>query len=302
MGTRADNVIEARTIPQKKKAGVESLARIPNPPDTLPLSAVLQTTLDLDELLSLFKQEVERHLNVDGLTFRHSGHGIVSQQGHGGQHCANYGLSLMDETLGEVTMSRSRPFAEQDLAIFEHLLCPLLYPLRNALRYHVALSAAYRDPLTGLDNRAALDETLPRETEMTRRHNLPLSMLMVDLDHFKLVNDKYGHAVGDCVLRTAAQRMKAALRTSDRLFRFGGEEFVMLLPATDLHGARVVAERIRLSLQGEGCVCDGESVHFTASIGVSELGKGDNHHTLFNQADKALYRAKAEGRNRVTCY
>lgn len=304
MPTHADNVIEARNIRQRrqKKAGVQSLARIPNPPETLPLSTALQTTLDLGELLSLFQGELENYLTLDGVTFRHTGHGITIQHGHGGRHRASYGLSLQEETLGEVTLSRNKPFSEQDLAVIEHLLCPLLYPLRNALRYHVALGAAYRDPLTGLDNRAALDESLPRETEMAHRHKLSLSMLIVDLDHFKRINDSYGHAAGDCVLRVAAQRMKAALRTSDRLFRYGGEEFVLLLPATDMQGAAIVAERIRRALEEQRCECDGETIAITASVGVAQLGEGESRHTLFDQADKAVYRAKTLGRNQVVCY
>ena len=304
MPTQADNVIHAGNIQQRrqKKANVQSLARIPNPPDTLSLTAVLQTTLNLKDMLTLFMLEVEKHLNVDGVTYRHTEHGFVSQNGHSGKHRASYGLSLQEEPLGELTLSRNKPFSEQDLAVIEHLLCPLLYPLRNALRYHVALSAAYRDPLTGLDNRAALDEALPRQTELAHRHNLPLSMLVVDLDHFKLVNDSHGHAAGDCVLRTAALRMKALLRTSDRLFRYGGEEFVLLLPATDSQGATIVAERIRQVIGEERCECEGQAIAVTASVGIAQLGEGDNQHTLFDLADKAVYRAKAEGRNRLHCY
>ena len=304
MATQADNIIEARNIQQRrqKKAEIQSLARIPNPPDILPLSSALQTTLELQDMLSLFKRELENHLSVDGVTFRHNGHGVVTQHGSAGRHSANYGLSLQEEHLGEVTLSRNKPFSEQDLAVVEHMLCPLLYPLRNALRYHVALSAAYRDPLTGLDNRAALDESLPRETEMAHRHKLALSMLIVDLDHFKLINDNYGHAAGDCVLRTAAMRMKNELRTSDRLFRYGGEEFVLLLPATDLQGAMIVAERIRLSLEEQRCECDGAAIAVTASVGVAQLEHDENRHALFDHADKAVYRAKALGRNRVFSY
>lgn len=304
MATQADNVIEPGTIRQRrqKKAGIQSLARIPNPPDVLPLSSALQTTLELQDMISLFKRELENHLSVDGVTFRHNGHGIVIHHGHSGRHSASYGLSLQDESLGEVALSRNRPFSEQDLAVIEHLLCPLLYPLRNGLRYHIALSAAYCDPLTGVDNRAALDESLPREIEMAHRHQLALSMLIVDLDHFKLINDNFGHSAGDCVLRTAAMRIKDMLRTSDRLFRFGGEEFVLLLPATELQGAALVAERIRIALEEHRCECDGVAIGVTASVGVAQLGQNESRHALFGHADKAVYRAKALGRNRVSCH
>ncbi|HEX9802029.1 MAG TPA: GGDEF domain-containing protein [Gammaproteobacteria bacterium] len=268
-------------------------------PDTRPLSAGLLTTLDLEELLALFMQEAGRHLEVGGLAFRHTGHGIATRFGSSSRHSTSYSLSLQEESLGEVTLSRTRPFAERELAVFEQLLRPLLYPLRNALRYRVALNAAYHDPLTGLDNRAAMDQSLPRETDMARRYNLALSLLFVDLDHFKRINDEYGHAAGDCVLRNTARRMRSTLRTSDRLFRYGGEEFVLLLQATDLHGAAIVAERVRRSLEQLVTDYEGERIAVTASIGAAQLGEGENHHALFAHADKALYRAKAEGRNRV---
>lgn len=278
-------------------------ADIPTNPDTRSLCAGLLTTLDLEKLLALFMQEAGRHLEVEGLAFRHTAHGIVTRFGSSSsnRHSTSYCLSLQEESLGEVTLSRTRPFAEPELALLEQLLRPLLYPLRNALRYHVALNAAYHDPLTGLDNRASMDESLPRETDMARRYNLALSLLFVDLDHFKRINDEYGHAAGDCVLRNTARRMRGTLRTSDRLFRYGGEEFVLLLQATDLHGARIVAERVRRSLEQLTTDYEGERIAVTASVGVAQLGEDENHHTLFAHADKALYRAKAEGRNRVVC-
>ena len=106
----------------------------------------------------------------------------------------------------------------------------------------------------------------------------------------------------DCVLRTASKLMQQALRTSDMLFRFGGEEFVILLPATDIAGAEIVAERIRNSLEQHVTQCDGHTLRVTASIGASQLEEGDNQHLLFDKTDKAVYRAKALGRNQVMRY
>lgn len=301
MAIQANNVIEAKNLAKRRndKAAVQSLVRLQTPPDTMRLTSCLQTTLDLEEMLGLFMHELKEHLTIDGIGLRSPGHGVVIQLGEQGRHRGNYGLSLFEEDLGEISISRNSRFSEEDLATIEHLLVPLLYPLRNGLRYRAALATAYRDPLTGVSNRAQMDETLPREVERALRHETELSMLLIDLDHFKKVNDQYGHAAGDCVLRNSAQMMRQSLRTEDRIFRFGGEEFVVLLPSTDLEGARIVAERIRESLEQNSCNCEGHSLRITASIGVAQLHGEDNHHLLFDKADKAVYRAKAEGRNRV---
>ena len=304
MGPQAKNIIDAKKLNQRRgdKAQVESLVRLETPPDTLRLVTSLQTTLDLEDMLGLFMQELKEHLPVDGIGFRSAEQGVLLQIGEQGRHRAGYGMRLQEENLGDLNISRNKRFSEQDLAIIEHLLVPLLYPLRNGLRYHAALATAFHDPLTGVNNRAAMEETLPREVELALRHKMELSMLIVDLDHFKKINDGYGHAAGDCVLRTASKVMQQALRTSDMLFRFGGEEFVILLPATNETGAKIVAERIRHSLEQHVTQCDGHTLHVTSSIGLSQLEDGDNQHLLFDKADKAVYRAKALGRNQVMCY
>lgn len=304
MATQATNILEAKQlgIRRTEKATVQSLVRLQSPPDTLQLISALQTTLDLEELLGLFMHEASQHLPLDGIAFRSAEQGIVLQLAAQGRHRVGYGLRLLDESLGEITFCRGRPFSEEELAIVEHLLVPLLYPLRNGLRYHTALATAFRDPLTGVNNRAAMEEAMPREVGLALRHKMALSMLIIDLDHFKKINDGYGHAAGDCVLRSAAKLMQQALRTSDEMFRFGGEEFVIMLPATDIDGAMIVAERIRSAIASHPCVCGDDEITVTASIGVAKLDETDNQHSLFDKADTAVYRAKALGRNQVIRY
>jgi diguanylate cyclase (GGDEF)-like protein len=311
MSIQANNIISAKNLVKRRnqKATIESLIRLESPPDTLRMTSSLQATLDLNEMLGLFINEMKNHLPIDGVGFRSSERGVIVQLNEKSRHCASYGLNLLDESLGEITISRNKPFSEKDLAITEHLLVPLLYPLRNALRYHAALATAFRDPLTKVSNRAAMDEALPREIERSLRHNIDMCMLIIDLDHFKNINDSFGHSVGDCVLRSSAKVMRQSLRTEDRIFRFGGEEFVVLLPSSDLKGAQIVANRIRNDLENSTCSCDSnhcpceaKAVGVTASIGIAQLAQGDNQHLLFDKADKAVYRAKALGRNQVICY
>ncbi len=159
---------------------------------------------------------------------------------------------------------------------------------------------ARRDPLTHLANRRAFDEDLAQERERSRRHANPVSLVMVDLDHFKAINDTYGHPVGDRILCEVADSARRALRGSDSAYRLGGEEFAVIARDTDIGGALVLAERLRSHIESTILAECGDDLTITASLGVAELGSG--HHDigqLVAAADAAMYAAKRSGRNRV---
>ena len=210
-------------------APVISLARGVEAPDTLRLTTALQITIDLEQLLRIFSETVQETISHQGLTYRNDEQHFVVAVGHTGRHHCSYRLNLLGTELGEVAMSRNKRFSEQDLAQIEYLLCALVYPLRNALHYREALNAAHRDPLTGIGNRAALEQNLARETALAHRHKKPLSLIVIDIDLFKQVNDRHGHTVGDAVLRSVAHAINEQLREDDLLFRYGGEEFVNII-------------------------------------------------------------------------
>jgi len=162
---------------------------------------------------------------------------------------------------------------------------------------------AYYDPLTGLPNRRFFFEHASLIFEEVKRYEKPLSLLIMDIDRFKKINDTYGHDVGDLVLKTFAGVLRGIVRKSDICARFGGEEFVVLLPNTDLEGARVLAERIRTAVAKNPVEHDSIVIVFTVSIGVSQYRKGmQNIDELIKEADIALYRAKEGGRNRVEVF
>jgi len=158
---------------------------------------------------------------------------------------------------------------------------------------------ALKDELTGLFNRHSLDQTLTAEMRRQDRYRNPLSLIMMDLDHFKKTNDRFGHDVGDLVLTEVARRVSEALRSNDILFRWGGEEFVVLAPHTGFNGARRLAEKLRLAVSAEPVEPVGT---VTASFGVSERLGGENRDTWFRRVDQALYTAKNNGRNRVEVF
>ena len=161
-----------------------------------------------------------------------------------------------------------------------------------------------RDSLTGLLNRQVLDEELARLLAQAKRSQQPISMLMMDLDHFKKVNDQHGHLVGDACLQHAALRMQQRMRSNDLLVRFGGEEFAAVLCDTPKSGAMDLAEQLRADLASHPCLHQGLSIDLSLSIGVYTLTPGPNsdREQLLRHADQALYQAKAAGRNRVVGY
>jgi diguanylate cyclase (GGDEF)-like protein len=161
--------------------------------------------------------------------------------------------------------------------------------------------AARTDPLTGVANRRRFLEVFTREFERARRYGTALACVILDLDHFKKINDQFGHIVGDRVLVAAAQAFKASLRATDTIARWGGEEFVVLLPQTDVAGAEAVAERCRQSLEEVVLAAGGERISVTVSVGVAGYPQPafDSPDALLKSADDALYRAKSGGRNRV---
>jgi len=173
--------------------------------------------------------------------------------------------------------------------------------INNERLQHIGLT----DPLTGVNNRRYVERRLLEEVGRSQRHGYALSAMYIDLDHFKKVNDNFGHQGGDEVLREVATRIKAELRLSDALGRFGGEEFVVLL-IDALNSALVVAERIRASVNGSPIVLNsGEELHATVSIGVASMNTADKQDSsaaaqqLLAKADLALYQAKKAGRNKV---
>ena len=172
--------------------------------------------------------------------------------------------------------------------------------LRENVRQSIEL--ANFDPLTGLNNRRFLESHLASLIESARARHRPLTLMILDIDHFKHVNDTWGHDAGDDVLKAFSVRLRRVIRVGDVLCRLGGEEFVMVLPGACAADAVGVAERARLAIEQEGFNVRGSRtvIPVTASIGLAELGEFKDWHDLYRCADQALYRAKAGGRNRVS--
>ncbi len=198
-----------------------------------------------------------------------------------------------------------KPFEE------EELLARVASMLRIKRTYDDVASSRNRmaelavlDDLTGLYNVRYLQQRFTEEWKRAERHREPLAIAMLDVDHFKLVNDQYGHEIGDAVLREMSARLKTSVRDTDVVARYGGEEFVVLLPSTQLAGALIVAERIRKTINARRFETARARLEVTASVGIALYpSRGvTSKDQLLRAADTALYRAKEDGRDRICVY
>lgn len=160
------------------------------------------------------------------------------------------------------------------------------------------MSEARTDPLTGLANRRALNQELERRIAQLQRQEAPLSVLLIDVDHFKQFNDNHGHQAGDEMLCMVARTLRDTVRDMDLATRYGGEEFAIVLPGTDLDNAKCAAERIRRAVAQVEFTFRGERLRDTVSVGVAQATDGDDPQSLIHRADDALYAAKEGGRDR----
>ncbi|KAF1029022.1 MAG: Diguanylate cyclase DosC [Pseudomonas sp.] len=286
-----------------QRLGFGQPALLPRRPTTVAqlrqqLSLHLQTSLEPERILGLFFRELQRLVPLDALQYRHDASDLRLEFGHRGHHSVSYSLSHDGEHLGELVFRRNQRFIEEELNKLQSLLATLLYPMRNALLYRAATRSALRDPLTETGNRIAMDQALQREIDMARRHLQPLSLLMLDIDHFKRINDTHGHAIGDQVLKAVASAIKSQLRNVDMVFRFGGEEFLILLSNTGREAASMVGERLRQAAQAQDYRAQEVPIELTVSLGCATLLAAESAESLLRRADNALYVAKRNGRNR----
>jgi diguanylate cyclase (GGDEF)-like protein len=214
-------------------------------------------------------------------------------------------LTFTPERQGLLHVERLRGnFSESDLQLLSMVGASLSLALHNAAVHEQMQELASRDGLTGLLNRRVFEEVLAREFKASRRYHAPASLLLVDVDHFKRVNDLFGHAAGDDVLKAVAALMHRAVRDTDSVGRCGGEEFWIVLPHTSLVSAAVLAERLRDQIGRYEFDTDGGRVRITVSMGIAQLPDGTIHAVSewMAAADAALYDAKGSGRNGVVIH
>ncbi len=263
------------------------------------ISSALQTTLEFDELINIFSNKIQNIIPHNGFVYENGDFELELKKGIVTKHSCTYALKVEEMQLGSIKIMRLQKFDDEEIKLLETLLCSLIYPLRNATLYNRALKMAYTDSLTKTNNRTAFNDTIQREVKLARRNSTHLSIIFFDIDHFKTINDSYGHECGDIALASAASCIKDAVRGSDIVFRYGGEEFVILLSDTNIEGAEAIAERIRHTIENHTIAYGMEILKLTASLGVSTLKGNDTSDSIIKRADSAMYQAKEKGRNRI---
>ncbi len=208
--------------------------------------------------------------------------------------CQDLTLMPIKNAEGEVESVCVSLFDATDTAIYKAMHKSVLAELEEASR---------TDGLTQLYNRRHWQDRLDEEFSRSRRYQHPMTLILFDLDHFKSINDNYGHLAGDAILVRVSEIVRKALRDSDIAGRYGGEEFAIILPSTDMSGSLVVAERLRKNIEESKVTFDGQEIPFTSSFGVAEFNDQlTDSDKLIASADDALYQAKENGRNQVVVF
>lgn len=256
----------------------------------------LQTSLDLAQQLQIFSMAVGKVLPVTAIEM-HTAVGIYSASGsYPAEHEYRSMLLLNDQCLAELVYQSEAVISPLQQRRLLELETQWLFPLRNALVVTRLQQLALKDTLTGLGNRRFFDDAFSKAVQFAERKQQPCALILLDLDNFKTVNDHHGHHAGDEVLLAVADAMRQTLRISDNLFRFGGDEFAVLLTSEDALSAELVAHRLVKAI-AQHHICDKFGV--SASAGLAQLSELEDCKTLFNRADAALYQAKQAGKNLV---
>jgi diguanylate cyclase (GGDEF)-like protein len=195
-------------------------------------------------------------------------------------------------------LKKGHELSSEEINLINHSLEILSECLRRGLAYEELFERASNDALTGLSNRRVFEERIYGMMESAKRHHHPLSMISMDLDKFKMINDNLGHQAGDEVLKSVAQVLKEAVRSTDLLIRMGGDEFLLILDNTDLQNARILAERLCVAVDALNIWAD-DATKLGVSIGLSQLKQDEALKQWLERTDDILYHAKAEGRSRV---
>ena len=232
----------------------------------------------------------------------YQGNGAVSYTAERMMECKIV-LSLAQKPIGVLNLMNfeGKPYGKDQIALLHTVANQAGLALKNAEEHHKVQEMASRDGLTGLLNHRTFHEILKREFKRILRYKKPLSVAMIDIDHFKVVNDSYGHPTGDQILRELSSLLERCIRETDVLARYGGDEFAFILPETSLGDARILGERMRRTVENFSFRLDGSEIHVTISLGISSYPTLDvtSGNDLVSKADKALYRSKRDGRNRV---
>lgn len=281
---------------QQDRLGIQILASSQNFENKGQLLEKLQTTLDLERLLSIYADVLKNTLNLDGLTFASQEivlavFGSIEQQ-------PEYSASLYIDGsyLGQLVYYKTAGFSAADQAKLARYHQQLVFPLRNALLFAKVKQQAIHDHMTGIGNRIVMEEDVQNALAKVARKDSSYTLILLDLDGFKAVNDKFGHLVGDKILKHFVQLVTKLLRGYDKMYRYGGDEFVILMQEVNPEAVQQVFKRIQEQILQDSFLTQHQ---VGCSAGAVKLSQQTSYHEALEQADQALYQAKSNGRGQL---
>ena len=255
----------------------------------LALMEQLQTSLELDRLLNIFAMEAAKYVDFSGLSFKRGDITASIRGSRQGKNERHFELKLNQKFVGILTYAINSPISITNYKILNELHQFLIHPLNNAIQYQEAMQLAMQDGLTSLNNRRSFDEQLKRAMHHANRQRSKVGLIVCDLDKFKVINDTYGHNIGDEVLINFSQALKESVRDSDSLFRFGGDEFAVIVENATIDSLIVIEQRIYIAMASDALL---SNYKVSCSLGHTIMNSMDTQTSFFERADKALYQNK----------
>ena len=255
----------------------------------LALVKQLQTSLDLKKIIDIFAIEVAKYIDFSGLYFKHHDVRATARGSRQAKNERQFELKLNGKFIGILTYAINSPISMTNYKILSELHELLINPINNAICYHQAMQLAMQDSLTGLGNRRSFDEQITRTMAQATRRHTRVGLILADLNKFKAINDTHGHAVGDKVLVHFANALRASVRNSDTIFRFGGDEFALIVEDAVENSLSMIESRIKHAIEHDALL---SKYNVSTSLGRTFMTRADNAESFFNRADNALYAKK----------
>ena len=255
----------------------------------LALLEQLQTTLDVKSLIDMFAIEVAKYVDFTGLYFKHAEISATARGSRQARSERQFELKLNGQFFGIITYAINMPISIANFKVLTELHDLLINPLNNAVQYHQAMQLAMQDSLTKLGNRRSFDEQIKRTMAQASRRHARAGLILCDLNKFKAINDSFGHDIGDHVLIQFAKALLKSVRDTDSVFRFGGDEFAIIVADATEQSLAVIEHRVYMAMSKDAFLA---KYNVTSSLGLAFMNRADNATSFFKRADKALYSQK----------
>ena len=260
----------------------------------------LQTALNINQVIEIFYSSLMKELSMCGIEYVYPLLYSHIQEGDKTNFCYSYLIEIENDTWGNITVYSETELTENTKNRLDELISTVIYPLRNAIQHENAITLSSNDSYLGLPNWGLLEGQLTREAKLAIRRKHQLSLVLIDIDRYKILKERYGSLFGDIIIRHVYETLQSSLRDTDIIYRYHYDQFSLILSETSASAASTIAERIRKVVMDNELVDEkNKNIRLTISIGITELQSDDSVDSLYKRAHNALKFAKKSGRNQV---